>query len=111
MILGRPTNLWLGAFTAVFNVAVLTLAALNPPIVIDVGVVSAVNIAAAAVIVLVANTPPTLNAGDTYHVSTPNGQPDIERVVIRTPAPAPRSTDPPDAGTAGPGERRRRSDH
>ena len=92
MILGRPPNLILAAFTAVFNVLILTLASLNPPITIDVGVVSAVNIAAAAVIALVANTPPTLNPGDKYQVQTSNGEANIERVVTPTRAPT-RSED------------------
>lgn len=94
MILGRPPNLILAAFTAVFNVLILTLASLNPPITIDVGVVSAVNIAAAAVIALVANTPPTLNPGDKYTVQTENGKNNIERTVPPASGPRPpRSTD------------------
>jgi hypothetical protein len=72
MILGRPTNLWLGAFTAVFNVIVATVNVLGYPL--DTGVVATANIAAAAVIVLVANQPPTVNPGDTVHVTTPEGQ-------------------------------------
>ena len=56
MIFGRPTNLILGAFTALFNVVVLALGSSGHPI--DASIVAAVNIAAAAVIGLVAYQPP-----------------------------------------------------
>jgi hypothetical protein len=102
MIFGRPANLILAAVTAIFNAVVLILAALVPPVVIDAGVVSGINFAAAAIIALVANTPPTLAPGDTYHVATPPGQPDgITRVVTRTTDPA-----EPGAGIVGPDDRR-----
>lgn len=71
MILGRPTNLILGAFTAVFNVVVLVLAALEPPIVIQAVIVGGVNLALAAVIGLIANQPPTVNSGDLVNVVQP----------------------------------------
>lgn len=74
MIFGRPTNLILGAFTAVFNVVVLVLAALAPPVIIPAVVVGAVNLAIAAVISLIANQPPTVNSGDPVTVQTPAGQ-------------------------------------
>jgi hypothetical protein len=84
MILGRPPNLVLAAVTAVFNVVILALAAFVPPLTIDAGLVGGVNLALAAIIALIANTPPTMKAGDTYHIATPNGQPDIvTRVVTR----------------------------
>jgi hypothetical protein len=74
VILGRPTNLILGAFTAVFNVAVLVLQSqgnttLTPEL------VAAVNIAAAAVITLIAGQPPTVAEGTKVNVVTPEGQP------------------------------------
>lgn len=74
MILGRPTNLWLGAFTGVFNVVVLVLAALQPPVVIPAVVVGAVNLGVAAVIALIANQPPTIAPGDQVVVQTPAGE-------------------------------------
>lgn len=73
MILGRPTNLILGAFTAVFNVIVLALGsqgtAISPEL------VAGVNIAAAAIITLIAGQPPTVNQGDSVKVVTPAGEP------------------------------------
>jgi hypothetical protein len=63
MILGRPTNLVLAAFTAVFNVVVLIVHLQG--IDIEAELVAGVNIAAAAVIGLIANQPPTVNSGDT----------------------------------------------
>ncbi len=83
MILGRPTNLWLGLVTAALafvQVAVIT-------------VVPDVNAAAVAtllgslggllgvIITLVANQPPTVNSGDTVNVVTPQGQPNTTVTV------------------------------
>ncbi len=72
MIFGRPTNLIIGAFTALFNVAVLISSQLGYPI--TEGLVAAVNLAAAALITLIAFQPPTVNVGDTYHVINGSGQ-------------------------------------
>lgn len=73
MIFGRPTNLILGAFTALFNVVVLGLAAAGT--VLDGQFVAAVNIAAAAVIALIAGQPPTVTPGSEVHVQTPGNGP------------------------------------
>jgi hypothetical protein len=75
MILGRPVNLVLGAVTAIFNLIVLVLAALVPPVVIPAVVVGAANLAIAALITLVAGQPPTITSGDTVKVETPAGAP------------------------------------
>lgn len=77
--MGRPPNLILGAFTAIFNVFVLALASAGIPISAE--LVSAVNIAAASVIAVIAFTPPTLRPGDKYHIATGNGEGNIERTV------------------------------
>jgi len=69
VIFGRPTNLVLGAVTATLNVAFLVSAALNYPVSPE--IVGAVNIAAAAIITLVAGQPPTVNEGDKVNVSVP----------------------------------------
>ena len=84
MIFNRPANLILGAFTAVFNVVVLVLSSQGNPI--DPAVVAAVNIAAAAIITLIAYQPPTLNPGDTFNVTTPAGQPTFVTTVAKPPA-------------------------
>ena len=86
MIFGRPTNLILGAFTSVFSAVVIILAALQPPIIIPSVVVGAVGVAFGAIIALVANQPPTLNPGDTLHVTTPAGQPTATTTVAIPPA-------------------------
>lgn len=83
MIFGRPSNLVLGAFTALFNVVVLILA--SQGINVDDGVIAAVNLAAGAVIAVVAYQPPTLNPGDTFKVQTPSGQPDYQTTVATPP--------------------------
>jgi len=89
MIFNRPPNLILGAFAAVFNVVVLVLNSQGTPI--DPAVVAAINIAAAAVITLIAYQPPTLNPGQTFNVTTPAGQPTFVTTVATPPAadPAP----------------------
>lgn len=82
MILGRPTNLWLGFATAAVGfagVTAVTVFKVDPTIVATLGG-SATGLLGAG-IALIAGQPPTLAFGDKYHVSTPNGQPDIERTV------------------------------
>ena len=86
MILGRPTNQWIGAFTAVFSAVVIVLGALTPPIVIPSVVVGAVGVAFGAIVLLVAGQPPTLNPGDTLNVTTPAGQPTAVTTVAIPPA-------------------------
>lgn len=79
MILGRPTNLILGAFTAVFNVCVLIASSQGYTVTPE--LIAGINIAAAAIISLVANQPPTLNSGDTFTVVTPAGQPNLTKTA------------------------------
>lgn len=86
MIFGRPPNLVLGAFTAVFNVVVLVLASRGT--IIDPGITAAVNLAAGAVIAVIAYQPPTLAPGDTFHIQTPTGSPNYETTVAQPPAPS-----------------------
>lgn len=94
MIFGRPPNLVLGAFTATFNVVVLVLA--SQGVVIDQGVVAAVNLAAGAVITVIAYQPPTLNPGDTFTVKTDAGTPDYQTTVATPPASDPPPTPLPE---------------
>jgi fructoselysine-6-P-deglycase FrlB-like protein len=74
VILGRPTNLLLGAFTAVFNVIVLVTSSSGNTFFTP-EIVAAVNVAAAAVIAFVAGQPPTVTQGDKVTVITPTGEP------------------------------------
>ena len=90
MIRGRPTNLWIGLTTAVSGAIVATLIALGfDPVVVGTlgGVWSGVL---GSVVLLVANQAPTLEAGDTYTIQTPKGQPNYEATV----APPPQATKP-----------------
>ena len=98
MILGRPTNQWLGTFTAVFGLIVLVLAALQPPVIIPGVIVGAVGIAFGAVIGLIAGQPPTLNPGQTFNVTTPAGQPNFVTTVATPPAADPAPVPTPDPG-------------
>ena len=84
MFLGRQTNQWIGAFTAVFGAVVVVLAALTPPIIIPSVVVGAVTVAFGAIILLVAGQPPTVNAGSTVTVVNPGAQPNASVVMDGT---------------------------
>ena len=79
MILGRPINLILGAFTALFNVVILVLKSQGTEI--DAALVAAINIAFGAIVVLIANQPPTVNAGSTVNIVNPGAQPNTTAVV------------------------------
>lgn len=82
MIFGRPVNLWLGLTTAVSGAVVATLIALGfDPVIIGTlgGVWTGVL---GAVILLIANQPPTVAAGGTAIVQTqPN---ELNRIVTLT---------------------------
>ena len=84
MIFGRPQNVILGAFTALFNVVVIALSAEG--ISLDPLFVAAINVAAASIIGVIAYQPPTLNPGDTFNVVTPPGQPSAVTTVATPPA-------------------------
>jgi len=75
MILGRPTNLWLGLVSALSGAIAATaivLGADGETVGILAGVWSAVI---GACILIIANQPPTVSSGDTVNVITPAGEP------------------------------------
>jgi len=75
MILGRPTNLWLGLVSALSGAIAATaivLGADGETVGILAGVWSAVI---GACILIIANQPPTVSSGDTVNVVTPAGEP------------------------------------
>jgi hypothetical protein len=86
VIIGRPINLVVGAFSAIVNVIVLILAALVPPIIIPAVIVSGLNVAAFAVVALIANQPPTLSPGDKFNTQTAPGLPNYVTTVATPPA-------------------------
>lgn len=81
MILGRPTNLWLGLATAIVGAIQITLVAVgfDPTLVATTG--GAWGAVVGALILVIANQPPTLNPGDTFKVTTPAGQPTATGIV------------------------------
>lgn len=85
MIFGRPANLWLGAGTALLNLAFLVAGQMGSPV--NEVIVAAANIALAAIIALIAGQPPTLAPGDTYNIQTLKGQPNYEATVATPPKP------------------------
>jgi hypothetical protein len=91
VILGRPTNLWLGVvttFLAVLQIVLVNIAGLDPVLIAT--LLGAIGVLVGAVIALIANQPPTLTPGDTYSIQTPKGQPNYEATV----APPPAATKP-----------------
>lgn len=80
MILGRPTNLWNGLVVATISTASIIAMQLFPDVDSEVvaTVGAAVTLFFGAVIALVANGAPTVNAGDTVKVITPVGEPNRE---------------------------------
>jgi hypothetical protein len=76
MILGRPTNLIIAAFTAIFNVFVIL-----SPATLSGEAVAAINIAFASVIFLIANQDPTVKVGSSISVVSANGGGTTSHVV------------------------------
>jgi hypothetical protein len=90
MILGRPTNLWLGFVTAVVGFASVTAVAVfkADPTVVATVAGSATGLTG-ALVVLVAGQPPTLNPGDAYKVVTPGDAPNAEKIANTNMTPQP----------------------
>lgn len=89
MILGRPTNLWLGLVASLAGVVTIMLiaAGVDPELVANL-VGGGVTVLGAG-IALVAYRPPTLEAGDRYTIQTPSGHPNYEATVATPPAASP----------------------
>ena len=88
MILGRPTNLWLGltgSLIAFLQVAIVTLLPGVDPVAVAT-VLGALGLLLGAVVALVANQPPTLAPGQTFNIATPAGQPNYVTTVAHPPA-------------------------
>jgi len=82
MILGRPTNLWLGfvtAFVGLASVSAVTIFNADPEVVATLsgGVVGLLG----ALVALIAGGTPTVNSGDTVNVVTPKGQDNYQTVA------------------------------
>ena len=86
MILGRPTNLWLGLSSAVVGALAVTAVTLGIDATIVATLSGAYGAVIGAVIILVSNQPPTVNPGDTVHVTTPAGQPTYVTTIATPPA-------------------------
>lgn len=78
MILGRPTQLWLGAAATIWGL-IVAVAHVDPTIA---GLGGA---AIGSVILLIANQPPTVNPGDRITVTTATGQPNYQTTIAEPP--------------------------
>ena len=88
MILGRPTNLWLGFTTALLgliSILAVQVAHLDPTAVAT--VTGAVGVVIGAVIGLIAGQPAVINEGAAYTVVTTGDAPNVEKVANRNPTP------------------------
>ena len=85
MILGRPTNLWLGFLTILTGFVGLIAGATGHPI--DPAILGGAVSLEGAAILLIANQPPTLNPGDQFTVKTAPGTPNYQTTVAQPPAP------------------------
>lgn len=95
MILGRPTNLWLGLVTAALATLQVILVQLTFDPVAVATILGALGVFAGAVIALIANQPPTVNPGDRLTITTPEGQPNYQTTVATPPAASPPPTPVP----------------
>lgn len=94
MILGRPTNLWLGLVASIVGLStVMALAAGVDPVLVA-NMAGGGTAVLGAIIALVAYQPPTLSPGDQFHVQTPEGVPNYTTTVATPPA-----SDPPPVPT------------
>jgi hypothetical protein len=88
VILGRPANLWTGLVTAGLALVQVVLVTLVPdadPTTVAT-ILGAVGIFLGVLISFIANTTPTINAGDQINVTTPAGQPNATATLGVTPA-------------------------
>lgn len=74
MILGRPTNLWLGVVSAALATLQIILVQLGYDATAVATILGAVGLLLGAIIALIANQPPTVAPGSTVNVQTPAGQ-------------------------------------
>lgn len=75
MILGRPTNLWLGVVTAGTGFLSVTAVAFGADPTLVANIAGAGAGVLGAIVALVAGQAPTINSGDTVNVVTPAGEP------------------------------------
>jgi hypothetical protein len=86
MILGRPTNLWTGALTSIIGLVTVTLIATGADPVLVGQISGALTGALGAIVLLVANQPPTIQSGGSVTVTTPAGQPNATATLDVAPS-------------------------
>jgi hypothetical protein len=88
MILGRPTNLWLGFTTAVLglvSILAVTVGKFDPTTVAT--VTGAVGVVIGSAIGLIAGQPAQIKEGASYTVVTAGDAPNVEKIANRVPTP------------------------
>lgn len=86
MILGRPTNLWLGLAAALVGFLSVSAVAIGVDPALVASIAGAGTGLLGSMIALVAFQPPTLSPGDTYTIQTPGTQPNYQTTVAKPPA-------------------------
>lgn len=100
MILGRPTNQWVGLVTAGLSLAQVLIFAIAKPVGDDALqipiVLGSISTFLGVLIAFLAGQPPTLAPGDKYVVQTPAGEDNVEKIANTnvTPIPPNASTEP-----------------
>jgi hypothetical protein len=81
MIFGRPVNLWLGLSTSIIGAVSVTAVVLGADPTVVATISGAWGGVVGAIVLVVANQPPTLNPGDTFKIQQPAGTPNTTGVV------------------------------
>jgi hypothetical protein len=83
MFLGRPVNLWVGLIGGGVSTAISIIGATQTPEIAQQWaiILGAVGGFLGVLVAFLAGQPPTLAPGDTFHISTPAGQPNTVGVV------------------------------
>ncbi len=83
MILGRATNMWTGLITAADTLLITIIGVTQTAEVTQqwAVILGAIGVFLGFLVLFIANQPPTLNPGDTFHIATPAGTPNTVGVV------------------------------
>ncbi len=96
MLLGRPTNTWIGLIGSAVSLAITVIGATQPAAVAQEWaiILGAIGTFLGVLVAFLAGQSPTLSIGDAYNIATPKGQPNYTATVAAPPAPTTPVPDP-----------------